>query len=181
MASVGDEGLAPAQHPTVVLSPRGRADAAQVAARVGLGERDGGGELTGVQPGKPASLLCGSGEVDEVGADEVFVTCPHDVDRRGADSRELVDDDAAKPEVVRTAAAMLLWSEQPAKPCRACLAPQIWIHVPLVVPAGEVRLDLARDELSHGVAEMLVLLIEEGLRLHGHLSRRARARGWRCP
>ena len=107
----GDECLGAVEDPVVTVTHCGGLDAREIAARAGLGHRNGTDQLTGDVARQPARLLLLVGQVREVRADDVVLQAQTGCG--GPELAELLDDHRVEPEVVDAAAAELLRQVEP--------------------------------------------------------------------
>ena len=171
----GDERLGAVEDPVVAVAHRRGLDACQVAARAGLGHRDGADQFAGDVAGQPPLLLLVVGEVDEVRADDVVLQAQPR--RGGSELRELLDDHRVEPEVVDTAAAVLLRHVEADQSVFACGDVGFAVDEPLALPLLGVRRALLFQELTRGVTQLLVLGFEyQSLHVLSYLAFQT---GWR--
>ena len=159
-AGVGDERLAPVDHPLAARRVVGRPGArpAGVGAGVGLGQPERAERATGAQVGQPALLLLGRAEgVDRVGA-EADAGLQGDGDRL-VDPGELLDRHAQPGEVTAATAHRLGEgdAEQPQLAHRQHGGDGELVGA---IPLGGVRLDLGVGELTHQRAQRVVLVAQ---------------------
>src|SRR5690606_38199445 len=134
-------------------------DALQVGARPRLGHRDRGDRLAAHAAGQPALLLLVGAERDEVRDDDVAVHREPRAPR--ARPGELLGHDRVVTEVVDARTAVLLGHVEAEHPELACPGPELAGHLPGGVPLLVVGGDLLLDEGAHGLAERLVLVVED--------------------
>ena len=109
--------------------------------------------------GEPALLLLVVRAGDEVGDDHVV----EQRERRAVDPAvgHLLADHHVVAEVGRAPAAVLLVELEPEQPLRAGLRPDLAVDDPVLLPLVVVGDDLLVEERADGVAEGLVLLVED--------------------
>ena len=157
--AVGDEGLLAVEHVVVAGVDGARADALEVGPGARLAHRDRGDGLPRAQAGEPASPLLLRGARREVRDDHVV----EQRERRPVDAaaRQLLADDHVVAEVGRPAAAVLLVELEPEQALRAGLHPHLAVDDAVALPLVVERHDLLVEEGTDGLAERLVLLVED--------------------
>ena len=134
-------------------------DALQVTAGAGFGHRDRGDDLAGAELRQPALLLLLVGRLQQVRRDDVVVQAAADtaVPARGG----LLGDDAVVAEVGVAAAAVLLGHRHAEEALLAGLQPDAAVDDLVLLPLLVVRRDVAVEECPVGLAEQVVLGLEE--------------------
>ena len=134
-------------------------DALQVAAGARLGHRDRGDQLTGAELRQPTLLLLFVGQAQQVGRHDVVVQAEPDAAVAAAGG--LLGDDRVVAEVGVAAAAVLLGDRHPEKALLARLQPHAAVDDLRLLPLIVVRRDVALQERPVGLAEQIVLGLEQ--------------------
>ena len=161
--TVGDEGLRAVDGEGAVAVVAGQgADASQVGAGLRLGHGDCGDLLTGAQRLEEALLLLVISEALQVWDDQVVDGLDAHDDGAGVRLSELLGQHGVETVVVHSAAAPLLFDLHAQQAHVAGLLEHLAVNVALVVPALHVRADFGLHEATDGLAEHLVLFVEQG-------------------
>ena len=152
----------------IALVFRPRPDAGQVAAGARLGHRDAEDRFTGDALRQEAALLLLRAEALDVRRHEPGVQ--REVQAAVAVAQVLLEQDLLVTEIPDAGAAVAFRSLHQQQTLRTALAVDLPIHLALLVPAVPVRLDFLLEEAPHGIAEHVVLGLEDPA-LHGALRR----------
>lgn len=157
--AVGDEGLGAVEQPVVAPVLGGGTDPLEVGVGAGLGHRDGGDGLAGAESGQPAALLFLGGERGQVRPDDVVVQA--DGEAGGPGAGELLGDHGRVAEVGVAAAPVLLGHGQAQQALAARGPPGLAADDAVLLPLLVVRQHLLVQEGAHGLAERLVVGVED--------------------
>src|SRR5271165_2504384 len=161
---IGDEGLRAVEHPVIAVSDRPGFDALQVASGTWFGHRDGSDQLAGAELREPALLLLVVGEAHQIRRDDVVVEAEADPAEPAGGG--FLGDDRVVAKVRVTAAAVLLRHRHAQKALLAGLQPHPAVDDLVLLPLLVVWRDVAFEEGPVGLAEQLVLGLEERALVH---------------
>ncbi len=153
--AVGDEGLGPVDHVVVAVAHGARAHGLQVAARAGLGHRDGADELAGDHLGQPAALLLVGAAFVEVRRDDRRMQTAAEAAEHGA--RRFHEDHRVVAEVA-AAAAVFLRRGCTQQAVGAGFAPGLERHLAFFAPLGRLRHPAFAEEARGAVLQHAVLV-----------------------
>ncbi len=163
--AVGDERLGAVDDVLVAVAHRRGGDAGEVGSGAGLGHRDRRDQLARRDPGQPSVGLLVGAVLDEVRRGDVVVEGQAEAGAADARRGELLADDRVEPEVVRPAAAVLLGDRHPEEPVLPGREVQLTRGDAGCLPLQVVRCRLLGHERGEGLAERLVVVVED--RAHG--------------
>ncbi|MCY1343804.1 hypothetical protein D9M69_298260 [compost metagenome] len=168
VGAVGDEGLGAVDHVLVAVQHRAGLHRLQVGTGVRLGHRHGADRLAGGHLRQPLLLLRLGGEVDQVAGDDV-VHAEADQPRRLAGAVDLFGGDHRETPIQAQAAVGFRGGGVEHAELAGAL-PDGARHAVIGFPLLQVRSALLRQEAPHGIAELLVLMVEQGAWNHRGLS-----------
>jgi hypothetical protein len=166
----GDVELAAVDHPVVAVAAGARAHARHVRARPGLGDGHRRDRAPGRDAGHPARQLRGAAGMVQMRAGHVGVhEHGHDEAAEGALAQRLGKHEIG--ERIGSRAAVLGGVHDPEQPGVAHALQHLARHEALLLPGRAVRLDLARQEARHLLAQQLALGAEVDVlhRLHAYI------------
>ena len=158
--AVGDERLRAVEHPAAVLLLDGAGlDALQVAAGAGLGHGDRGDSSPEQNPGSHRCFCSSVRQPQQVGRDDVVLQ--REAQPAVAAGRGLLGDDDVVAEVGIAAAAVLLGHGHAEEALLARLQPHAAVDDLVLLPLLVEGRDVALEERAVGLAEQVVLGLEE--------------------